>query len=485
MRVNDAIAVCLSVVLVVANAGLAVQKNETLVTNGTFAQWKSGLPVGWKVGPGASTGNSNRRVKSIVKKGDGPSLQLQGKSNCNDWQFVSQLVALEKNRRYVLQFEASTQGLKHEQGQFDNCFVGIFLQDARGRDLQKHYVHLGETGKRQFVLPFKTDEQTKLGQISVFLSKTGQLNVGSVEINEITLADSFDILVADMDRNYSHFTHKKINWQELTEKYRDRAITAKTAQQWVDVVADMLAEMNDTHTWMIHNGKQITKTKTGWVPNFDFSVVDDDLQDIRSFGNVGLVAKTSDGLGYVRITSLVDVDRRTRSEVIRAVEKLFSTPGIIFDLRRNAGGDETFAQQIAGMLTEEQIVYAVNKFRSGPGHDDFYQHPRILVPGKGPKYGKKMVCLIGPATVSSAEGFALMMRALPNCTCIGKPTRGASGNPAPVHLAEGIDVWYSRWMALTPEGEPIEDVGVQPDEDIQHMRGSDATYARAKELLKQ
>lgn len=78
-----------------------------------------------------------------------------------------------------------------------------------------------------------------------------------------------------------------------------------------------------------------------------------------------------------------------------------------------------------------------------------------------------------------------MMHALPNCTLVGLPTRGASGNPQPVHLGDGIVVYYSRWLSLMPDGSPIEGVGVQPDEEVKHERGSDQAYQRAVQILQQ
>ena len=77
-----------------------------------------------------------------------------------------------------------------------------------------------------------------------------------------------------------------------------------------------------------------------------------------------------------------------------------------------------------------------------------------------------------------------MFAALPNVTLIGKPTRGSSGNPQPVALPNGVDVWFSRWMALTSDGIPIEDNGVQPDIEIGHGDG-DPTFEKAvQELLR-
>ena len=78
-----------------------------------------------------------------------------------------------------------------------------------------------------------------------------------------------------------------------------------------------------------------------------------------------------------------------------------------------------------------------------------------------------------------------MMKAMDHCTTVGQPTRGASGNPQPVQLPNGVDVYFSRWMSLNPDGTPIEDEGVQPEILVEHdiNQAADPTYQKAKELL--
>ena len=72
-------------------AGAAVAKQEarkSLVANGTFAQWKDGLPVGWDVSVGATDGA--RSPESHIDQGDGMSLKLSGDANTRAWRFLAQ-----------------------------------------------------------------------------------------------------------------------------------------------------------------------------------------------------------------------------------------------------------------------------------------------------------------------------------------------------------------------------------------------------------
>src|SRR5207247_9754316 len=96
--------------------------------------------------------------------------------------------------------------------------------------------------------------------------------------------------------------------------------------------------------------------------------------------------------------------------------------------------------------------YARRGFRSGPGHGDF--GPWIdaeIAPRGGLRFVGPVVAILGPSCMSSGEGLAQMLAVLPNVTTIGLPTRGASGNPAPVDLPHGVSVWFSRWQDAMPD----------------------------------
>ncbi len=77
----------------------------------------------------------------------------------------------------------------------------------------------------------------------------------------------------------------------------------------------------------------------------------------------------------------------------------------------------------------------------------------------------------------------MMMKANPNCTLIGQPTRGASGNPAPVELRDGVTFGIRDGNSCCTDGTPIEGVGVQPDILVEHVAGTDAAFEKAIAVL--
>ncbi|MEZ6244363.1 MAG: S41 family peptidase, partial [Phycisphaerales bacterium] len=80
-----------------------------------------------------------------------------------------------------------------------------------------------------------------------------------------------------------------------------------------------------------------------------------------------------------------------------------------------------------------------------------------------PRFTGPVYVLSGPVVMSSDEAFILMMKSASRATVVGARTQGASGNPKAHKLAPGITLFLPSWQALTPEGEPFEGVGIDPD----------------------
>ncbi len=129
--------------------------------------------------------------------------------------------------------------------------------------------------------------------------ETGTLNIRDVKSRQLKPDNSFDVLVRQMDRYYSYFVYKNIDWGQLTAKYRVRAEAAASPTEFEKAVLPMLAELKDGHVWIQRNGQTISHYKPpDWQPNFDFSIVAKDLRDVQTFDRLGLIAKTVDGAGW-------------------------------------------------------------------------------------------------------------------------------------------------------------------------------------------
>ncbi len=468
----------------VAERFLAELDEENLIVNPGF-DWQQKTLTGWDVQIGASNGGS-APVSNIATDNDG-TLVLSGDQNTLAWNFVSQSLTVVQGDYLLFSFSAKATDVRRQGNQYDNCWVSAqFLKEGQvlSRSIWPvtHTDYIGQEGL------LKVPDGASEIKIALFLSKSGTLNIKDVRLVKVDQADSFDLLVNQMDRYYSYFDLKGIDWKRLTEKYRKRAEAATGRRGFEQAILPMLAELRDGHVWLESDGKVKSDYRKRWRPNFDFDVVDRDLIGVKKFPGLGLVAETKEGLGYVRIRSLTG-NSAGMGRLVAAVRGLFDRPGIIIDLRQNGGGNEELGKMLASQFCQKPTIYARQKFRLNGDHDQFYEMTRSpIVPDKRGVYGKLVVCLIGPGAVSSAEGTAMMFAALPSVKLVGLPTRGSSGNPQPVELPNGAKVWFSRWVAMNAKGEPIEDRGVQPDVfvelDLERNKKGDPAWSKAVGLLK-
>src|SRR5262249_2699476 len=120
-----------------------------------------------------------------------------------------------------------------------------------------------------------------------------------------------------------------------------------------------------------------------------------------------------------------------------------------------------------GRIVDQERVYALDCFRKDGVKDRLALGPKLerrVAPRKDAwRWSAPVVVLIGQKTMSSAESFAEMLAVCPDVTSVGDRTCGSSGCPKRVDLPGGIAVNVPTWNDLTPEGTPIEDVGVQPE----------------------
>lgn len=470
------------VVLPCACAPAAVAGEAPALVNGALEAWEGGLPAGWRRLEGA---RSRVGPDSRIEPGPEGGVRLVGDAQVGGWQLLAQDVTVPAGSTVRLAFEGRLRGVRVDPGQFDNAHVAVRLPDARGaQGLVARPVTSEGWAPGELVL--RVPRGTL--QVHLFLSKTGVLEVRRLALDVLQPEQSLDVLLRHMDLYYAHFPEPGgLDWDAHVARLRHRAEGARDEAAWLALLKELLAPLGDLHVTLRDSGGGLHPTVTAQPAlNVDAQRLWAALSEPRRIGSVGLVSVPAEGLGYVAVTSLMgsEAEHRALEEAWEGV--LASSRGLLVDLRGCVGGNEQRAWQLAARLVERPVTYARRRVRSGLARDAFGPwQDAVLRPSGRPPFPGPVVVLVGPGCASSGEALAKMLRERPGTLLVGQPTRGASGNPAPVALPNGLEVSFSRWQDTLADGTPTEGRGVPPHELVDAHGPGDPTLARGLERLRE
>jgi hypothetical protein len=275
-----------------------------------------------------------------------------------------------------------------------------------------------------------------------------------------------DKLIDALLNNYSHRERLGLDWQALIDERRETLASAATPGAFAFAAMKLLAQAEDKHILVEANGKRAPAYVNPVRPNVNPQLRSKVVPNWQALnGEVVAMGQWPDGVGYLAIDSLDPSRKEQVRSAFQALWELHDAPALIVDLRLNSGGDERLAREIAGCFLDEPAIYAVrdaiNPFKLG----EFSPPEKILVaPQKWrPRYRGRVAVLTGPAVISSAESFVLMLKQIPSAALVGAPTQGSSGNPQPHDLGNGVTVYLPSWREMLPDGTPLEGRGITPD----------------------
>jgi len=301
-----------------------------------------------------------------------------------------------------------------------------------------------------------------------------------------TLA-AFDELWNRFNDEYSYFSYKGIDWDDVKSRYRSNFEEDLSADVFAQRIGEMLNELHDWHVWVQAPGADAIGYSGSYETNApqqlitSYTLNNDVYEKIGD--NVFFHAWLHDNLAHIVVVTIETTPFQSVSD--EDIESLFATyagaAGMVIDIRYNNGGNENNAAKIASRFTDESFVYGYTETRNAPTDDNGDPNPNYdpsigfnapepntLEPSTGTHCNGPVVCLIGKKCMSSAEWMTLMMKGC-GATLIGDTTRGASGFPKTFTIASnGVTYAVSRWIAYTAQsgelGEVIEDNGIAPDE---------------------
>lgn len=275
---------------------------------------------------------------------------------------------------------------------------------------------------------------------------------------------NFDYLWQEIDKKYSYFELKNINWNQIRNEYRSKLTQNSTEEELFQVLADMLNELRDDHTNLIspfnvsrynirlkeptnYNGRTIQKY---YIPNaWQTGAFTHDFLDNKK-------------IAYLRYSSFSDVVTNDGLDFI--LNRYKDTQGLILDLRANGGGSPTNIPMILGRFTDTKVLGGYSITRNGPMHSDFGEKENFYItPYDGIRYDKPVMVLIDRGSYSATTFFALLTKAFPNIKLVGDTTGGGGGLPNGGQLPNGWTYRFSVSQLLDVDGNNYAETGVPAD----------------------
>ena len=316
-------------------------------------------------------------------------------------------------------------------------------------------------------------------------------------------AAAFDAVETHLRETYPFVGFRsKPGADEFFDKWRAPCVSSADGTAFLRNLRMALGGLEDLHIWLTAGGRTVATTLgTSLRINVDAAIRRAALTEAIDEGKpllAGRIGTGTDAVGYVAIDSW----RMAAAAAARLgadLDALQDCRALVIDVRANAGGDETLAQNVLSRFAAEDTLYARSLYRDPrPGAEALFLPPQDRVLPRraaGEPDARPVAVLQGRWCMSSCEGFLLMARALPTVTTVGDWSRGASGNPRPLDIFPDLVLWSSTWRTLPPGGDPaadwrgettIEGRGVEPEvlEEKLPASGHDPVLARALEILK-
>ncbi len=150
-------------------------------------------------------------------------------------------------------------------------------------------------------------------------------------------------------------------------------------------------------------------------------------------------------IGYLRVGSWMF--GFTDEEIEKIFKTFVNDKGLIVDVRENTGGDPVLSTKFASYFTDEEHYLGYERFKTGPGPDDFASSKLYLRPsGSAYTFLKPVMVLTDRYCFSATTTFMYNLNPLSHVYFVGQRSGGGAGSVADGFLANG---WH--WDLSTSE----------------------------------
>jgi len=357
------------------------------------------------------------------------------------------------------------------------------------------------------------------------LTPTGQPPAPRVYASMAARAEAqvavLDQVWSQIDRRFYDPAFNGADWATARERYREAAAGAASEEELYDVLNEMLEELGDAHTvaltpleswedqqaqrafvgvnieriegqWIVvelRPGGAAAEAgiQPGWIvvardgeplseagvtfnnePGQTYTWTFRDLENRER--DVALTARTlpdwmppaewhaKEGWVYLRFDEFEPDYQNWLRTRLRANRK---APGIVLDLRQNAGGAVSSLERVITDFFPKRVAYGA--FVSRKGRRD--EERSAWLGGVG--YEGALVVLIGPGSASSAEILAHVFKHYDRAVLVGRPTAGVVVASQFFRLRDGGELQIGTYDYESMDGTRLEGNGVAPDIEVE------------------
>ncbi len=274
---------------------------------------------------------------------------------------------------------------------------------------------------------------------------------------------NFEYLWNEVDKKYSYFELKEIDWDEIGDIYREKLYKDMGEEELFQVLADMLNELKDDHTNLVSPFRiSMYNLPLQHKDNFNQRTVEEFyIPQFRVTGAFIHDFLPEQNIGYIRYSSFMGFFME--SELDYVLNRYMNSRGIILDLRENGGGSVFLVPELLERFTYFNVEAGFFITRNGIGRNDFSEPEAFRINAHdGVRFIKPVMVLIDRGSYSATTMFALAAKEFPNITLIGDTTGGGGGLPNGGQLPNGWTYRFSVSQLLDVNGNNYAESGVPP-----------------------
>lgn len=283
--------------------------------------------------------------------------------------------------------------------------------------------------------------------------------------------DVYDNFWQTVDRNYANFGVRNVNWDSVYQAHRPLVSDTTSPLNLLRMMGRSIRVLRDGHVVvrdpgvatarsftivMGQNFPGISQIRTQYAPS---------LQPLSNSTNL-FAGDIRPQVGYLYVGTFVDEPAFDQIDAL--FDRWRDYKAIVIDIRDNTGGNDANGERIASRIARQQTLYRYVQYRTGPRHSDLSDYvPSYLSPRGNRSAGavaftRPVYLLTNRAVFSAANGFTMMLRALPNVTQIGDVTGDGVAGSVVRELINGWNVAVPVRLTSLPDKTPVDGRGIAP-----------------------